>query len=686
VRRHGRLGVLLALGLIILLGFSLRLLEARRGLPYLHHWDEPFIANRALQIVRSGDFNPRFFSYGSLIIYAHTAVDSLHYLALAKLPDGDPAALREPAAIRFRGAREDPLVTAPEQEPYWISHPSFYLWNRRLTALFGTLAVALTFALTRRLASPPGGAPATRPAAAAGALAAAFVLATCGFHIEHSSWITTDVPATTLALAALLGTLAFVDGAGPRALLLAAAALGLAVSTKYNCAVYALAPAGALAVAAVRRTTGYRPWLWAAVPAVAGAAFLATTPYSLLDLPTFLHDTGRMLYFYLGNEDQLVPVVPGWPHLRLDLGLLAGHLGVGVALGVLFGLALALRRARAWVVLPFAPLVLWATSNTRTTFHRNLIVCYPLAAVAFGLAVAWAFDRWTGRRQRLALVALLLAAVLPPAAIAVGEAWQVGQSRDTRSQVVDRLNELGRSGLGSVAIARELNIHPLDLARLEVAHTVRPMRELLCAPGGEEAILLPTRPVASFATERAVAERLAGLQRSAGAVIGQLAPERAFTVDSPVADPGLELRRPPPRGALALGCVQGGVSFDELTLAGESGRNPQSLGLAPGASATTPAFAFPAGRALVALRGAAAGDEVAVTLVAREPGPDGEARELARWPLRFARSSAQRELSLPLGHPTPLAFALEVDAGSESGLLLYGLWIDAERPESAPGG
>ena len=236
VRRHR---VALALGAILLGALALRLLEARRGLPYLHHWDEPFVANRALQILRTGDFNPHFFNYGSLVIYADAAVDALHYLALARLPDGDPAALRDPGAVRFRGAREDPLVTAPEQEPYWVSHPSFYLWNRRLTALFGTLAVALTFALARRLAEPGSGNRA--------GLAAAFALATCGYHIEQSAWITTDVPAATLALAVLLGTLAFVDGAGPRSLLLAAAALGLAASTKYNSAVFALVPAGALA-------------------------------------------------------------------------------------------------------------------------------------------------------------------------------------------------------------------------------------------------------------------------------------------------------------------------------------------------------------------------------------------------------------------------------------------------------
>lgn len=674
-------GIALALGAILLLAFSLRAETGKRGLPYLHHWDEPFIANRALQILRSGDYNPHFFSYGSLIIYAHAGVDALHYLSLAKLPDDDPSALRDPTAIRFHGAREDWLAGDPEHEPYWVSHPSFYLWNRRLTALFGTLAVALTFALTRRLARRNGVAGGDESAAAFGALAAAFVLATSTFHVEHSAWITTDVPATTLALAGLLGTLVFVDGGGPRALLLAGAALGLATSTKYNTAVFAAIPAGALAVAAWRRARGYRPWLWLAVPGVAAAAFLLATPYAVLDLPAFLRDTGRMLYSYLGNRDQMVPITPGWPHLRLDLALLGENLGLGVALGALGGLVLGLRRARSWVVLPIAPLVIWATSGTRAPFHRNLIVCYPIAAMAFGLAVAWALSGGARSRRRQAIAVLLLLATLPPAARGIADARRVGGARDTRSRAIDRLDELGRSYVASVGIARELNVHGLDLARLEIPYTVRPLQDLVCSPGDEAALLLPSRPWATSPGAKAEAERLDALRRGAGALAGSLAADQIFTVDSPAVDPGLELRRPLLRGALALPCVRGGIPFSTLHLQGESGLNRQSLGLAPGASATSPALAFPEGSALVSLRLAAveaAGAEI--ELVAREAGPD-PARELARWPLRSGTNPTVHELALPLARPTALSLELVVRRESPGGALLYGLWVD-----SAPGG
>ena len=67
--RLRRRGVVAALAVLLFAGLWARGQASREGLPYLHHWDEPFVANRALRILQTGDFNPRFFNYGSLRIY-----------------------------------------------------------------------------------------------------------------------------------------------------------------------------------------------------------------------------------------------------------------------------------------------------------------------------------------------------------------------------------------------------------------------------------------------------------------------------------------------------------------------------------------------------------------------------------------------------------------------------------------
>lgn len=82
---HRRIdGVLL--GGLMLFAFVVRVAYAGRGLPYLHHWDEPEIAFNALNIIRTGDFNPYFFNYGSLTIYLNVVVDGLYRLFVRFLP------------------------------------------------------------------------------------------------------------------------------------------------------------------------------------------------------------------------------------------------------------------------------------------------------------------------------------------------------------------------------------------------------------------------------------------------------------------------------------------------------------------------------------------------------------------------------------------------------------------------
>lgn len=50
------------------------------GAPYRVANDEPFVVGMALQIMKTGDFNPHFFDYGGLSIYLHTVVGVFTFL------------------------------------------------------------------------------------------------------------------------------------------------------------------------------------------------------------------------------------------------------------------------------------------------------------------------------------------------------------------------------------------------------------------------------------------------------------------------------------------------------------------------------------------------------------------------------------------------------------------------------
>lgn len=537
----------IALASIVALGVVPRWQQARFGLPYLHHWDEPFIANRAIRMVQTGDLNPHFFNYGSLLVYLDAAVDALHAAILTRRPDAGEPPLRSIQDVRYRGAVEDALTNAPERPSYFISHPSFYLWNRRLTIAFGLAAVLLAFATARRVAGPYGGTGA--------GLAAAFVLATNPLHIEQSGLVTTDVPATTLTLAAVWLAVRFVDTQAPANLCWAFVAAGLSISTKYNAAPVLLVLAAVVAAAARRSWRGYRRWLWAALVLLPVTAFLAATPYVLFDVQTFWRDTTRMVAGYVGSTAPQ-QVSPGPAHLALSLRFLGRFLGASTIVGALIGLAVTIRRPPAVVPFSLGLLVLLATSLTSVELHRNLILLYPIAAIAFGAGVAALLSGSRWRRARVAIVTVLLVTAAWEGARAMRTARRIGLAQDTRSQLVRRLREDGR--WTRIGVARELRLHPLDLASMPPKTTVRSTARLLCAPNrGTEAVVLPAAVAAVLPDGQREAARLEGLRRLAGRELFAIAPKNVLWLDlGPPVSPGIVVVQPAsPPAVLPAGCL-----------------------------------------------------------------------------------------------------------------------------------
>src|SRR5210317_1349261 len=118
--------------IVITFAFILRYFQVAIGLPYVHFWDEPQTASTALRIMKTGDYNPHFFNYGSLMIYLNLLVDKLHYLYLT-------------TQTSELGSLNDIKIGVDTGWRFTISNPSFYYWNRILTAFLGTGTVLVTF-------------------------------------------------------------------------------------------------------------------------------------------------------------------------------------------------------------------------------------------------------------------------------------------------------------------------------------------------------------------------------------------------------------------------------------------------------------------------------------------------------------------------------------------------------------
>lgn len=471
---------------VLVLAAILRLLPTPEGLPYLHEWDEPQIASTALHMMKTGDLDPHFFHYGSLTIYAQLGVDVVHFFYLMRR---EPVAFPvEPGRFEQEEIDLDAIETYFETGFLWeVSHPSFYLWNRAFNALLGTATVFVTFLLGRLLAGRTAG------------LLAAALLAVQGFHVELSAIVNPDVAMALAALAAIWASVAFAERGRSWTLVAALACCGLAASAKYNGVFSLVAPMAALVLA--RRRHGASPWLWAAVPAVPAIAFLATTPFALLDLPSFLAQAGFELYHYAARGHGAVPVEPGWAHLALETRRVGEHFGVVPALLALAGAVLASRRASGLVAFVYPFVYFLYMAGTRAEFHRNLLVVYPALAVAAAVAVLHALE-WLAkppalRRRRAARLALAVGVPVYLGFLAFGLAragWRQWEGRETRSLAVDAVNEMTRSGgAARVGIARELRVHRLDLARLEPPWEVLPHLDLVCAAADFDVIVTGAR-------------------------------------------------------------------------------------------------------------------------------------------------------------------------------------------------
>lgn len=370
--RHHRV----ALGVVMALALGLRLWGLGFGLPNVHcRPDESTLVNKAVAIA-AGSLDPHFFNYPSLQFYLLAVLYGAAYVL----------------------GRVAGVISGPgEAQRLFITEPQvFYMVARAVTAVTGTAAVALVYAIGRRLGSRRAG------------LLAALFLSVAFLHVRDSHFATVDVPATTYALAGCALALRYRDRPSYPLLCAAAACFGLAASTKYN-----LVLLGSVLLAAI--WLGERRQAWRAT-LVAGstmaAAFVVTTPYAVLSFGTFWRDVSyERSHFAAGHAGFSPGPGLGWLyHLRVSL-----RYGLGVPLlvaGMAGAVRMAWRHKRGDVAVVTGLLVYLAVAGSgQTVFARYALPMVPLLCVTAAMLV----DQF-GRGA--VLLAIALAA--PAAAASIG--------------------------------------------------------------------------------------------------------------------------------------------------------------------------------------------------------------------------------------------------------------------------
>jgi 4-amino-4-deoxy-L-arabinose transferase-like glycosyltransferase len=362
----------------VLIGAAfLRFWALGHGVPYALGVDEPEVMERATNMMRSGEFHPRFFDYPGLYIYAQFIVAVARFIAGAMTGDWTS------------------LAQAPTSE--------FYVWGRALTATLGVATVFIVFQAGMRWG-------------ARHALLAAGLMAVQPQHVRESHYVLTDVPLTFFVALTLLLSLRAAERATTTAFIWAGVAAGLATATKYNGAWVLVVPLLACAM-----TPAVRARLLVTLTILGSAlvTFLLAAPYTLLDLPAFLDTFARLSNEYRTSASPGAISQIYLKHLRNGFGYPALIMaGAGMVLGIV-RLVRGPGRARWAMAIVFPLAYFWFVSRQGIVFARYLLPILPslcllaAAAVVSGVSLLRRYE--IPRAPRTALIAgLTIAALLQP--------------------------------------------------------------------------------------------------------------------------------------------------------------------------------------------------------------------------------------------------------------------------------
>jgi len=443
---------------VIILAFILRYYHTSIGLPYLYYWDEPQTASTALRMMKTGDLNPHFFAYGTMMIYANLIVDILHYFSLMGHP---------PTAQSYLTSLNDIIINFDTGWKWTISHPSFYHANRVLSVILATTIVHVTYLIGKILVNRWVG------------LISATFLAILPFHILRSAWITSDMPVSLFVLTVVLFALLFIKTQKLSYFFLSLLFVGIAIATKYNAGISLFIPILSLVWVRFYIKKEIAIYLWFSAIILPLLIFILIMPYAIIDLPTFLRHVGGEIRHYkvLGqgvDDTALSPI----HHIKIQLNYFYNNIGLINTVIIVLGSLGVIFRPLFIFTLTLPLLYFSYMMGTKVTYQRNFIQIYPFLALLFGLGfynIYITLKRFHLKAEFLVtLIALML--FIPQSLESYKMAKVEKMARDSRTHAMAIIN--GERGYKSIVIAKELRVHNQDLRLLKKPYKITPLLDI----------------------------------------------------------------------------------------------------------------------------------------------------------------------------------------------------------------
>jgi 4-amino-4-deoxy-L-arabinose transferase-like glycosyltransferase len=425
----------IALAIVLAVGGALRFWNIDAGMPYRIGVDEPVIAERAIRMMRTGDFNPRFYDYPGLYIYLQLIVGCIRYVT---------------------GAMSGLWRSVSEFHPEHL-----FLWTRVLNAALGTATIALLYQAATRWGRWV-------------ALTAAAILAVWPNHVRESHFALTDAPLTFLSVATFLVSLGAYERGRLGHFAAAGACAGFAAATKYSGAYTLLLPL--IAVGVAQAPTPVRLARGGVVLIASSLAFLIAAPYTVLDLPGFLNAFGALSGYYRPRPfGDGASIYLG--HVRVAIGWV-GLIVIGA--GVVWGTLRALRDGdfRRWALVVLFPIAyFYAVSTKQLIYGRYLLPAVPFFCLIMALVIVdaskWVWQQSRSKRMGAAILAVFVSLILFPA-VRGGVQWPAQYGRRTTQDVAyERIREVIPNGSGVVversvlrlpdSLYRKIDVHRMTV-------------------------------------------------------------------------------------------------------------------------------------------------------------------------------------------------------------------------------
>ena len=344
--------------LVLMLGAALiRLTGIAFGSPFGYHPDEWAVLQPAMNMIHDRDWAPHVYYYPSGLIDVQAVV-----VGALRLVGG-------PTVETGQGWLM-PWEFLPVQFRYVLA-------GRLLVMTMGVATVAVVFWIGCRLAGYGAG------------LAAAALLAVMPLHVEHSRYLTTDVPVALACSLTLAVTLVASRRQGTRWWILAGAFAGIAGGIKWNgLAVLVVPVIGYLVSASSVRDVFTRRKLATLVfiGVAAVVTLLLTTPAIVFDSAAVadylrLQATGYAVSHFNRPDNGLIANVNA-----LVNGL--GPIGLAAAGSGLVAMTVRPTTRVEWVIPFFSALYLIVASLPALHYARNLLPILPYLAIAAGVCAA----------------------------------------------------------------------------------------------------------------------------------------------------------------------------------------------------------------------------------------------------------------------------------------------------------